>query len=37
MDRLNWEQFVKDINVIYEISQQLNDGWNLVHVVSTID
>lgn len=35
MDGVTWEQFVKDINVIYEISKELKDGWELIHVVST--
>lgn len=34
MDGITWEEFLKDIKVIYDISQRLNDNWELISAVS---
>lgn len=30
MDGISWEQFLCDIKNIHDISQQLNDGWEMI-------
>lgn len=33
MDGITWEQFLREIQIIHAISQELHDDWLLIHVV----
>lgn len=34
MDGLKWEEYLRDINQILEISNDINDGWEIIQQVN---
>lgn len=30
MERITWECFLREINIIYDLSQRLNDNWQII-------
>lgn len=36
MERITWESFLNDIKIIYNLSQKLNDNWQLIVSVSDV-
>lgn len=34
MNGITWEQFLREITIIHNISQELDDKWTLIHAVS---